>query len=1453
MKKIKIIALVIALILSGVQFPADVYASQAVSGVAAEAFQNTEKEGEPEITQGIGETVGKIDEKTARHADAETVGGGLSECESAEEDNAYAASGAEEVNEADRADGSEEGDEATEASEPDEASIADDMNMPDKTDDLEDSSIQDDENYANGLQEYGSTYDSETYGTVTDASGIVDEGAYFGEAIETGEEASRNLAPDQNEDPKAVKIQLQGTYYTKSAEAILDQINRIRKEACEEGIISDGRALTMADYVPLKWSNNLEQSVRLRAMESSMTISHANLYGGTVWDYIDQEAFCTYGENLAWNNNHNESGITYGINQFYEEKENWKEKCRTGSTNGQTGHYTNMINPRFTHVGVAACQMPNTRSGWICIAMQLGGVASWYGGSVDETKITQTGAVTNSLKASSDILKSMSIKGEAEIKPDQTTEFQITGKVYNEGFSIPAGTDSNVVWSSSDNGVATVDNGVVKGIKEGTVTIKATVGTVPLSKSLAVYDYGITLPVTELFINRNEAGSGTVVAEARPANSINPRSITWKSSNTNVISIDDNGYYTAKKPGEAVLTVTGRSYNAKLPAVSASCKVTVTAPLTAISFGKNIYTLDYTGSTPPTAQLKVLYTPSDTDSDRTVTWRSKNERVAVVENGKVTAVAGGEAVIEASAGGFTAECTVKVNAPVKSLVLAQNEKYIFLPGGVESLSAQITPIYASEKRLVFTSGDPELIQMSSDGENYYGTVTVEATGGMAWVTIKNMREEQGYVSITVSTLDKKFKKTVEVYVVNPTPEVESVSLSRSVLKLIKGENYQLTAKVLPSGAVGSPSFYSGNYGVASVDASGKVTAVASGETTVTASCNDKTAECLVIVKDSDVEKGDAPYDGDDRYGIWVAKESFRADPVYTGKAVTQPKLRVYYRDTLLKQKTDYTLSYKNNVKATKEGAKDSERPYVKVTLKGQYQGGRTYYYDIKKVSIDLENPLVTEPFVKTAAYNKKTQKLVPELYYNGIKLKNGTDYTCGYPDGEDAYKEPGSYNVELNGKGNFEGNRTVKIVITQKDKNLSAANVTVKPFDENAKKIYYGRGISVTVKCGGNVIPEDYYRVVADTSLVGNGVVSVYATSAGEASGFFGAKKVGIKVYPDRQMSQAEIGGFIDSMMYDAGTVLDKGGMLQGSASLSFGGETLAEGTDYTVKYKNASKAGTATVTYTGKGRYAGSLKKSYKITANDGTDLTLVYKSEVRYTKGGVTPDIKVKDGKGNYLALKKDFTVSVLNKSNKKPGNMVCRIVGKGNYKGYKQDVSIQITSGRLSDAAVTVADKAFSTKRDGWKAKIKLTDTNGKALSAGTDYDKKLVYTYDGITSSEYPDKGTTVYVTAIGRGNYAGSSITGSYRIYERSIGSAVAVVAPQIYTGREVEPGKDDIEVYPTAKDASNKTNKLIYGTDYVIAGYTNSVKSGKGKVILCGIGSFGGTKAVTFKIKKAEY
>nr|MCR4672705.1 leucine-rich repeat protein [Lachnospiraceae bacterium] len=152
-----------------------------------------------------------------------------------------------------------------------------------------------------------------------------------------------------------------------------------------------------------------------------------------------------------------------------------------------------------------------------------------------------------------------------------------------------------------------------------------------------------------------------------------PSDIVWSSSDENIVSVE-NGVVTAKEAGSAVIT-------ASLGDLTADCEVTVASiPAEGIALNKTSLTL-YEGYT---EQLTVTFTPAGT-SNKTLYWSSSNTNVATVEDGLVTSVDGGTAIITVISddGGFFATCTVKVLDIIDSGVCGENLTWIITGDGDE--------------------------------------------------------------------------------------------------------------------------------------------------------------------------------------------------------------------------------------------------------------------------------------------------------------------------------------------------------------------------------------------------------------------------------------------------------------------------------------------------------------------------------------------------------------------------------------------------------------------------------------------------------------------------------------------------------------------------------------------------------------------------------------------------
>ena len=370
-----------------------------------------------------------------------------------------------------------------------------------------------------------------------------------------------------------------------------------------------------------------------------------------------------------------------------------------------------------------------------------------------------------------------------------------------------------VIWASSNASVASVNSGTVTAIKEGTATITASAGgksatcTVKVSTKVVAVT-SITLDKTSLSMKVGE--TETITATVNPDNA-SDKSVVWGSSDVSIATVSD-GKVTAKKSGTAIIT-------AKSGSCIAECTITVSVDVESITIDKTSLEL----AVGETEQLTATVKPDDA-TDKNVSWISSDESIAKVDNGKVTAVNAGKAIIIAKCGGKTAECAVTVTVPTGSVTLDKTSLSLAV-GESAQLTATVKPDDASDKNVAWTSSDASVAKVVN------GKVTAV---------------KSGKATITAKCGDKTAECAVTVTV--PTG---SVTLDKTSLSLAVGETAQLTATVKPDDATDkNVAWTSSDESVAKVD-NGKVTAVKAGKATITAKCCGKTAECVVTVKQPD--------------------------------------------------------------------------------------------------------------------------------------------------------------------------------------------------------------------------------------------------------------------------------------------------------------------------------------------------------------------------------------------------------------------------------------------------------------------------------------------------------------------------------------------------------------------------------------------------------------------------
>ena len=353
--------------------------------------------------------------------------------------------------------------------------------------------------------------------------------------------------------------------------------------------------------------------------------------------------------------------------------------------------------------------------------------------------------------------------------------YDLTAAVEPENASNP-----NVVWSSSDEAVATVDaNGVISALALGTADITATTvdGNFTAVCKLVVADpiirvEGIVLDQTALSVDLGE--TAVLTPTVYPAEATSP-SVAWVSSNEDVVEVEA-GVLSAVAPG--VVTITAIAEDGGF---AAACEVTVPDPnpapapvadpvplpveptpapveptaepvvelppavvaVSGVSLDQSTLNL----STGTTGTLAATVAPAEA-ANKNIAWFSDNEAVATVADGVVYAVAAGTAnvAVITEDGLFTAYCAVTVTDPVvavSGVSLDQNALNL-TTGATGALAATVAPAEAANKNIAWFS-DNEAVATVADGVVY---AVAAGTANVAVITEDGLFTANCAVTVT---------------------------------------------------------------------------------------------------------------------------------------------------------------------------------------------------------------------------------------------------------------------------------------------------------------------------------------------------------------------------------------------------------------------------------------------------------------------------------------------------------------------------------------------------------------------------------------------------------------------------------------------------------------------------------------------------------------------------------
>ncbi|MGN0487194.1 MAG: Ig domain-containing protein [Acutalibacteraceae bacterium] len=411
-------------------------------------------------------------------------------------------------------------------------------------------------------------------------------------------------------------------------------------------------------------------------------------------------------------------------------------------------------------------------------------------------------------------------------------------------------TNKKIEWISSDPSVVTVtSSGVVTAKGEGNATVTATTldGGYSATCNFNVYVAVSGVKINAETIKLPKGEKRIITATVLPTDAAN-KEVTWESSNTKIVTVNEVGQLTGKTKGTAKITATTKD-----GAFTASCIVEVVQLATAVKTDFTSITIDAGKSKTLTASVY----PS-TASDTSLKWKSSNTKVVKVSSaGVITGVAAGTATITITSGDGAASVYCKVTVEQPATGISIPEKASVGIGKKVTLKATLQPANATNKNVSWKSSDTSIVKVSSAG------------------VISGVKA--GKATITATTMDGKYKDTCTVTVYVP---VSSVKLNKTSTTLKMGSTTTLVPTFTPSNAtIKTVTWTSSNYDVATVDAGGKVTPKSVGYAVITATTKDGGLKATCKVNVVNPVKS-----------ISLNKTGIRIDPkvTYTLKATISP-------------------------------------------------------------------------------------------------------------------------------------------------------------------------------------------------------------------------------------------------------------------------------------------------------------------------------------------------------------------------------------------------------------------------------------------------------------------------------------------------------------------------------------------------------------------------------------
>lgn len=498
--------------------------------------------------------------------------------------------------------------------------------------------------------------------------------------------------------------------------------------------------------------------------------------------------------------------------------------------------------------------------------------------------------------------------------------------------------------------------------------------------------------------------------------------------------------------------------------------------------------------------------------------------------------------------------------------------------------------------------------------------------------------------------------------------------------------------------------------------------------------------------------------------------------------------------------TGYGVSYSSNI--------NQGTATVTVTGTGNYKDSKSVNFTITKKSVNA-TMIKFASDQENYVYNGSNQKPTVTVMDGENELVLGTDYNITNAGGT----EVGTYNVDIEGIGNYQGTARRQFSIVAKDANtkftveLGYATTTFDGSDKTP---------TVTVKEGSSTLAvnTDYTVSYSNNRNVGTATVTV------TGKGHYAGTKTATFAITKKALT--------DGMLTLSSTSFTFNGTNQKPVATITDGGIIAEN-DYTLTNAGGVNAGTyhVVVSANSTGNYSGSIDKTFTIGQLDIASATLTLNTLDSYVYDGLVKEPGVKEIKFSDGLIVSADGYSVAYSNNLNIGEATVTVTGKVNYTGTKT------TSFTISPQPITEEMILLSNEQYVYNGNLQKPDVI--VMSGATTLTQNVDYTLEN-------DGGTAVGVYQVkvtGKGNYIDTA-TKRYRIVDQIAYSFDVEMSTEsvVYNGTAQEPkvvvkdGKKTLEV----------------GTHYTLV-YTNNVNVGTASVIITGQGDYTGTKTMSFLIK----